>query len=327
MITDNHGRTHNYLRISLTDKCNLRCAYCMPHESYDFMPDHHLMQADEIEQIARVFVSMGVNKIRLTGGEPMARKDFGLILRKLAVLPVELTMTTNATLLHRHMDLIYETGVQNLNISLDTLSEEKFKKLTKRNHFAGIMENIQLALKRGLNIKINAVIMKGVNEDEVMNFIGWTKDQPLEIRFIEFMPFEGNRWEGAQVFSQQEILDLVRSAHEVTALPRSIHDTSRPYRVAGHAGSFAIISTMTAPFCSGCNRMRLTADGKMKNCLFSKEETDILTALRNGEPVEPLIRQNIFMKAEKLGGQFGDQSLQELKGSQLVNRTMISIGG
>lgn len=327
MILDAFERNHNYLRISLTDRCNLRCAYCMPDEKYDFMPAQHLMQANEIEEIARVFVSLGVDKIRLTGGEPMARKDFDTILRKLAVLPVELTMTTNATLLHKHWDALQEAKVQNLNISLDTLSAEKFKKLTRRDHFAQIFRNIHVALEKNLNVKINAVIMKGVNEDEVLDFIEWTGKQAIEIRFIEFMPFAGNRWEGAQVFSQQEILELVQTKYEVVALPRAIHDTSAPFTVPGHAGKFAVISTMSAPFCAGCNRMRLTADGKMKNCLFSKDETDLLQALRKGESIQSLIRQNILNKAEKLGGQFGDKPFEELNGNQLTNRTMISIGG
>lgn len=327
MIVDAFERNHNYLRISLTDRCNLRCAYCMPDEHYDFMPAEHLMQADEIEQIARVFVSMGVDKIRLTGGEPMARKDFDTVLRKLAALSVELTMTTNASLLHRHWDVLDECKVKNLNISLDTLSPEKFQKLTRRNHFAQIRDNINKALEKGLNVKINTVVMKAVNDDEVIDFIDWTEKENIEIRFIEFMPFEGNRWKGAQVFSQQEILDLVQTKYEIEALPRAIHDTSKPFRVPGHAGSFAIISTMTAPFCAGCNRMRLTADGKMKNCLFSKGETDLLLALRSGESIEKLIMQNILNKAEKLGGQFGDKPFGELNVNQLVNRSMISIGG
>lgn len=327
MILDAYERAHNYLRISLTDRCNLRCAYCMPEEAYAFMPKSHLMQAAEIESIAKVFVSMGVNKIRLTGGEPMARKDFDSIVRRLAELPVELSITTNATLLHRHIDVLKEVHIANLNISLDTLSAAKYFRLTRRDLFDQTYTNIRLAIDHEFNVKINAVIMKGVNDNEVLDFIQWTSKEAIEIRFIEFMPFEGNRWEGAQVFSKKEILELVQTRYDLTPLPFKAHDTSRPFGISGHKGSFAIISTMSNPFCAGCNRMRLTADGKMKNCLFSTEETDLLSALRDSRPIEGLIRNNIMGKKEKLGGQFGDRPIDEIQGDRIINRSMISIGG
>jgi len=327
MIYDTHDRGHNYLRISLTDLCNLRCAYCMPNEHYHFMPTSHLMQPEEIEAIAKTFVSLGVDKIRLTGGEPLARRDFGDILERLAVLPARLSLTTNATLLHRHIDAIEAAGIHGLNISLDTLSPEKFRELTHRDLFAQTFRNINMALARGLNIRINMVVMKGVNETEMPDFIRWTKNEAIEIRFIEFMPFAGNRWKGAQVFTKHEMIELITSTYTIEEQPAEKNATSSRYAIQGHKGSFGVISTMSAPFCTGCNRMRLTADGKMKNCLFSKDETDLLTAFRNGLPLESLIRQNILGKEEKLGGQFGDKPIDELKSEQLVNRSMISIGG
>lgn len=327
MIFDKHDRGHNYLRISLTDLCNLRCTYCMPDEDYHFMPTAHLMQPAEIEAISKIFVSLGVNKIRLTGGEPMARRDFGDILQRLSALPVTLTLTTNATLLHRHIDALATAGVRSLNISLDTLHAATFLAITRRDQFDTTMHNIRLAISRGFRVKINMVVMKGVNEQEVLDFVEWTKDEPVDIRFIEFMPFDANHWAAAQVFTKQQILELIAGRHEFEALPQEAHATSEPYAVPGYKGSFAVISTMSAPFCGGCNRMRLTADGKMKNCLFSKDETDLLAALRTGQPLEQLIRQNILGKAEKLGGQFGDTPFEELHGEQLINRSMISIGG
>lgn len=327
MITDSYNRPHDYLRISLTDLCNLRCTYCMPEEDYPFLPAGSLMQPEEIAEIVRIFVSLGVTKIRLTGGEPLARKDFDDILRRLYQLPVKLTLTTNATLLHRHMDTLLQTGVSSLNISLDTLSPEKFFSLTRRDRFHQTVDNIRLAIQKGLHVKINMVVMKGVNEQEIPDFIEWTRETPAEIRFIEFMPFAGNHWSGAQVFSRHEILELVQQHYTIAPLPVAPHSTSVPYHINGHPASFAIISTMSAPFCAGCNRMRLTADGKMKNCLFSRDETNLLEALRAGHSLENLIRQNILGKAEKLGGQFGQQPYEELEGEQLVNRSMISIGG
>lgn len=327
MIVDQYQRVHNYLRISLTDVCNLRCKYCMPQEDYPFMPKENLMQPSEIEQIAKVFVALGVDKIRLTGGEPMARADFKEILTGLSKLPVSLTITTNATLLDRYLDQMIEAGMKSINISLDTLNREKFIELTRRDRLDVVQKNIQLASDAGLKIKINVVLMKGTNEDEILDFIALTKDKPYEIRFIEFMPFEGNKWEYQIVLPKKELLEKVAAAYDIFPMKRDIHDTSEPYGIKGHQGSFAIISTMTAPFCAGCNRMRLTADGKMKNCLFSKGEVDLLTALRESGDVEGLIRKSIWNKAERLGGQMDSGAMSEIKTENLKNRSMISIGG
>jgi len=299
----------------------------MPDESYDFMHMKHLMQPPEIEEIARVFVGLGVTKIRLTGGEPLARRDFGDIVRRLSALPVELTLTTNAILLHQHLDALQKAGLLGLNVSLDTLSAERFQAITRRDRFEVTMANIRQAIDRGFRVKINMVVMKGINDDELSDFVAWTKDQPVDVRFIEFMPFTGNRWSGERVLSKQEMLDRIAQRYPIEPLPQDLHATGQPYAVPGHRGTFAIISTMSAPFCAGCNRMRLTADGKMKNCLFSKEETSLLSALREGRPLEPIILTNVLGKAEKLGGQFGDVPFEELEGERLINRSMISIGG
>lgn len=326
MIKDTYNRTHDYLRISLTDVCNLRCFYCMPDEDYDFTPEARLMQVDEIETIAQTFVRLGVNKIRLTGGEPLARKDVGEILKRLSKLPVTLTLTTNATLLHRYMDILKEAGVRSLNISLDTLKHEKFLWMTRRKQFKTALDNINLAIENGFHVKVNAVIMKGLNDNEILDFVKWTKDTPVHVRFIEFMPFSGNKWTSNQVFTWKEMLDVVKTEYRPERLEESPHEVAKKYRVPGHQGTFAVISTMSAPFCSGCNRMRLTADGKMKNCLFSKGEMDLLSALREGEDLEPLIRKNILQKARGLGGQLG-KDFKKIDGKNIENRSMISIGG
>lgn len=326
MIIDQYRRVHNYLRISLTDNCNLRCFYCMPEEDYEFTPHAKMMQPDEIEKLASVFVNLGVSKIRLTGGEPLVRKDAGLIIRALAKLPVELTLTTNATRLHEFADLLRDAGVKSLNISLDTLQSDKFMLVTRRNQFELVKQNIALALQKGFKVKVNMVVMKGFNEQEILDFVEWTKNEPVHVRFIEFMPFSGNRWTSNKVFAWKEMLALIAERYVFHSLPGNIHDTAKHYQVPGHAGSFAVISTMSDNFCSGCNRVRLTADGKMKNCLFSKEETDLLSALRRGEEVEPLIHYNISLKEKELGGQFSN-TLAEVHTEDIHNRSMISIGG
>ena len=344
MITDRYQRRHDYLRISLTDRCNLRCRYCMPDENYPFMSTSRLMKPKEIDEIVQVFVSLGVRKIRLTGGEPLARPEFSEILSLIARYPVSLKLTTNATLLHRHLPALKEAGVDTLNISLDTLSEKSFLALTRSDRFSQTINNIQKAVAAGLNIKINTVLMKGANDHELIDFIEWSARESVEVRFIEYMPFTGNRWSGDKVISRKEMLDILRQKYIIESVPNDPNATTASYRITGlcnadrrsivHPNSsiscntrFAIISTMSAPFCAGCNRIRLTADGKMKNCLFSKDETNLLDALRSGLPIEPLIRKNVMAKAPKLGGQFGDHPFDTLQAETLENRSMISIGG
>jgi len=326
MILDKFNRVHDYLRISLTDNCDLRCFYCMPEEDYQFTPNQQLMQADEIEAIAKAYVAEGVKKIRLTGGEPLVRKDFADILKRLGNLKVEITMTTNGTRLHEFVDVIKSSGIQSLNISLDTLQKDRFILMTKRDKHEQVMRNIQLMLDNGINVKVNVVAMKGVNDEEIIDFVQWTKDTPVHIRFIEFMPFDRNKWNSDKVITLQQILDKVSTQFEIESIDRLPHETAKKYRVSGHAGTFAVISTMTAPFCGDCNRIRLTADGKMKNCLFSQSETDILGAYRKGEDIKPLIYQNISEKKEALGGQF-TIDMEKIETTALHNRTMISIGG
>jgi GTP 3',8-cyclase len=326
MLKDKFNRVHNYLRISLTDNCNLRCFYCMPEEEYDFTPASRLMQVDEIESLAKTFVGLGVNKIRLTGGEPLVRKDAADIILSLSKLPVKLTLTTNGSRLHEFIDVLEEANIRSLNISLDTLQPEKFQLITRRDQFKRVYENIQLLLKRNFHVKVNMVVMKGLNDNEIIDFVEWTKDEPVHVRFIEFMPFTGNRWTSNKVFTLQQMLDVIKEKYEVVRLQDEKHDTAKGYKVPGHEGTFAIISTMSANFCGDCNRMRLTADGKMKNCLFSEKETDLLSALRNGEDVVPLIKKSIQSKAKELGGQF-TADFKQLHAEDIHNRSMITIGG
>lgn len=326
MMVDSYNRVHNYLRISLTDNCNLRCFYCMPEEEYEFAPASRLMQVDEIETLAKIFVEQGVNKIRLTGGEPLVRKDAAQIIMALSKLPVTLTITTNGTRLHEFVEVLEEANLRSLNISLDTLQPEKFQLLTKRNQFERVMSNIQLMLGKGFHVKVNVVVMKGINDNEINDFIEWTKNTPVHVRFIEFMPFQGNQWNSSKVFTLQQILNVVENKYDVIPLKDEKHDTAKKFMVPGHTGTFAVISTMSANFCGDCNRIRLTADGKMKNCLFSKEETDLLSTLRRGEPVLPLITRSIGEKARELGGQF-TPDFENIHPGDIHNRSMITIGG
>ena len=326
MIIDQFNRVHDYLRISMTDMCNLRCFYCMPQEDYDFTPASRLMQEDEIFEIAKIFVENGVKKIRLTGGEPFVRKDAGRIIKSLSSLPVQLAVTTNGTRLHEFEDVLHTSQIHSINISLDTLDREKYKFITRRDVFDLVKKNIDSFIEKDFKVKINVVVMKDFNENEINDFIGWTKNVSVHVRFIEFMPFEGNQWTSNKVVSMDEILRTIETQFQFSDEKGEKNDTEKKYTIAGHKGSFGIISTMTKPFCESCNRMRLTADGKLKNCLFSNGETDLLTAFRRGENILPLINQNIKSKAKELGGQF-TSNLQKVEAGLIHNRSMITIGG
>ena len=324
-LVDSYNRIHNYLRISLTDSCNFRCIYCMPNEKMQCLPYGKLMSPEEIFSIAKTFTKYQVNKIRLTGGEPLVRRDFEEIVKRLSTLPVELNLTTNGVLLHKYADLLKEVGLNTVNISIDSLQEEKFKFLTKRNAFSQVWNNILLFVNRGFQVKLNTVLMKNVNDDEIKDFISLTKNFPIQVRFIEFMPFNGNQWEKNKVITMDEMLDEIDSHFIYEKIQDHNHDTTKKFKVKGCEGTFAFITTMSQPFCQGCNRMRITADGKMKNCLFGKDEFDILGTLRKGEDIEPLIQSFLKNKHKKMGGQF--ENFIKLNPEYLKNRSMIKIGG
>jgi cyclic pyranopterin phosphate synthase len=298
----------------------------MPEEDYEFTPPSQLMQVGEIEAIAKIFVAEGVNKMRLTGGEPLVRKDVASIILSLSKLPVKLTLTTNGTRIHDFVNVLEDANVRSLNISLDTLKAEKFQLVTRRNQFDQVMKNIELLIQRGFHVKVNMVVMNGFNDLEINDFIEWTRLTPVHVRFIEFMPFSGNRWTSNKVFTMQQMLDVIEQKYSYIRLKDEIHDTAKKYMVPGHAGTFAIISTMSANFCGDCNRMRLTADGKMKNCLFSKQEIDLLSAYREGKEIIPLIYSGIKKKAKELGGQF-TPDFEHIHVEEIHNRSMITIGG
>jgi molybdenum cofactor biosynthesis protein A len=328
-MQDNHGRGHNYLRISITEHCNLRCTYCMPAEGIALTPRAHLMTADEIVTIAKTFVKLGVTKIRLTGGEPLVRKDAKNIIEQLGKLGIELTLTTNGILVHEFIDTFKEAGITTLNVSIDSLKKDKFNQITRRNYFGKLIENLDLLEVNGFKVKLNVVVIKGFNETEIIDFIEMTKDRNIQIRFIEFMPFDGNQWNKEKLVSYAEILSQVNAFYTEQKVERTQdkpNDTAKNHKIESYKGSFSVISSVTNPFCSTCNRIRLTADGKLKNCLFSNTETSLLDTLRAGESIEPLIFQNIKSKHAMRGGMDDDAKFQNpLLFSQ--NRSMIKIGG
>ncbi len=328
-LQDDFGRFHNYLRISITEHCNLRCTYCMPEEGITLTPKAHLMTTDEILEIAQAFVDLGVNKIRLTGGEPLVRKDAKAIILRLGKLGINLTLTTNGILVPDFIATFHEAGIKTINISIDSLVKEKFNQITRRSYFETVFENIELLLKEGFQVKLNVVLIKGFNDNEIVDFIALTKNKYIQIRFIEFMPFNGNQWDKSKLVSYSEILEKLKinfNHHEIERLTDAPNDTAKNYKIKSYQGSFAIISSVTNPFCSTCNRIRLTADGKLKNCLFSNSETSLLETLRLGQSILPLIQQNLLSKKAVRAGMDDDLKFQN-PDLFSQNRSMIAIGG
>jgi cyclic pyranopterin phosphate synthase len=329
ILTDQFGRKHDYLRISLTERCNLRCTYCMPAEGIQLRPRDEFMRTEEVVSIAKTFVDLGVKKIRLTGGEPFVRKDAGAVIEALSELPVELSITTNGILIDQHIERLKNCGVKSVNVSLDSLKEARNTAITRRNNTERIMSNINLLIEEGFEAKINCVVMKGVNDDEVVDFIAWTKDTPVHVRFIEFMPFDGNNWDWSNGVSLNEILERTTKTFGPFGFERLTdrpNDTSKNFRLKDAVGTFAIISTVTNPFCDTCNRIRLTADGKLKNCLFSTSETDLLSALRSGEDIIPLITSSVQNKKAVRAGMESHEDFANTD-EHASNRQMVAIGG
>ena len=325
-MKDSFGRIHDYLRISLTDRCNLQCSYCMPDVPC-FLPNENLLSEEEIFEMAEIFVmDFGIQKIRLTGGEPLARKNAGEIIEALSRLPVELAITTNGVMLDRFFPLFEKIGLTSLNISLDSLMPDNFQVITKRDLFYQVFENINRAMSLGFHVKVNTVVQRGMNEHELLDFVAWTRNSPVHVRFIEFMPFGGNHWQRLKVLPFKELLERISAVYPIEKLEDSHHSTAKSYQVPGFAGTFAVISSVTEAFCGTCNRLRLTADGKLRNCLFSQKETDLLTPFRNGEDILPLVRHCVSQKQAKRGGLQGFDHVEAPK-AYSHGRCMTAIGG
>lgn len=328
ILQDQFGGNHNYLRISLTERCNLRCFYCMPLEGVPLRDKKEFMSTEEMVYIAKIFVEQGVNKIRLTGGEPLIKKDISNILKQLGMLPIELTLTTNAIIADRFIGDFKAAGIKSLNVSLDSLNASVIDEISRRQFGAKILANTFKLIREGFKVKLNVVLIKGTNDHEILDFIELTRNLNVEIRFIEFMPFFGNRWSTEKKVSEKEILDLAGQKYgsRLSTLAATPNQTARNFSIEGFRGSFGIISTVTNPFCDSCNRLRLTADGKIKNCLFSADENDLLSALRKGKDIIPLIAQNVNRKKARRAGidQFESDQGEKIYSQ---NRSMITIGG
>jgi cyclic pyranopterin phosphate synthase len=327
-FVDSFGRTHNNLRISVTDRCNIRCFYCMPAENVQFMHRDKLLTYEEIERFVCAVAPCGVNKIRLTGGEPLVRKDLHKLVARIATVPgiEDIGITTNGILLAEQAQDLYDAGLRRLNISLDALSAEKFEQITRREGYERVREGIVAAQAVGFDpIKINAVAVRGITEEEIVPFGRFARETGCEVRFIEYMPLDADcAWERDKVLFAHEIIETL--SREIAPLvPSPDQDPRAPasdFEFADGLGRIGFIASVSQPFCLSCNRFRLTADGKMRNCLFSLEETDIRSLLRGGAGdavIVAAVRASIAAKKEG----------HEINTAKFIqpDRPMYSIGG
>ncbi|KAL8622868.1 hypothetical protein ACOMHN_026989 [Nucella lapillus] len=325
-LTDTFGRQHRYLRISLTERCNLRCQYCMPEEGVDLSPKDHLLTTPEILTLSRMFVQQGITKIRLTGGEPLLRKDLQQIIEGLNQLRQDglerIAISTNGITLARRLPQLQQSGLDQLNISLDTLVPAKFEFVTRRKGFSRVMAAIDKALELDFSpVKINCVVMRGTNEDEVCDFVAFTKDKAVDVRFIEYMPFDGNRWNLKRVMTYQQMLDLIRDRWpELERLSDGPNGTSKAYKVPGFAGQVGFVTSMSEHFCGTCNRLRITADGNLKVCLHGNSEVSLRDSLRSGVCQDELLEVVGAAVKRKKKQHAGISDLSKMK-----NRPMILI--
>jgi cyclic pyranopterin phosphate synthase len=285
-LVDGFGRVHRDLRISVTDRCNLRCTYCMPAEGMNWLPRSDLLTFEEIERVARVLVArFGFTSIRLTGGEPTVRARLPVLVERLAALDVDLSLTTNATNLGLIAHDLAAAGLRRVNISLDSLRRDRVIALTRRDCLEQVLDGIDAALDAGLSpVKVNAVLIRGVNDDEVIDFATFGRERGVSVRFIEFMPLDASgEWSVDKVVSRDEIVAAIDALYPIES--HHEHDGSEPAETFGYqdgAGEFGIIASVTDAFCGSCDRVRLTADGQLRSCLFALDETDLRAVLRGG---------------------------------------------
>ena len=283
-LVDSFGRQHRDLRISVTDRCNFRCTYCMPAEGMVFQPRDHLLTFEEIERVARVAVDrFGFDSIRLTGGEPTVRARLPVLVEKLAPLGVDLSLTTNGSTLGANAHALRTAGLDRINISLDSLQPDRFARLTRRDELAEVLHGIRAAVSAGFSpVKVNVVVVRGVNHDEVVDFARFGRDEGVHVRFIEFMPLDADhRWDASAVVPSAEIVAAIVDRFPAERQERA-HDPAERHRYLDGRGGFGVIGSVTEPFCSSCDRVRLTADGQLRACLFATEETDLRALLRAG---------------------------------------------
>jgi len=327
-LIDSFGRVHTNLRISVTDRCNIRCFYCMPAENVQFMDRKDLLSFEEIERFVRISVPMGLTKIRLTGGEPLVRRDLHVLVKMLASIPQihDIGVTTNGILLAEQAQDLWDAGLRRINVSLDALDPVKFKEITRRDGYEKVLEGIEAAQRVGFDpVKINAVSIRGMTEDEIVPLANFARRTGVEIRFIEFMPLDAdNAWEREKVLFAHEIIEkLSREIAPLVPCPnQDPHAPATEFQFEDGVGRIGLIASVSQPFCMNCDRFRITADGKLRNCLFSLDEIDVRGMLRGDvedAEIAAAIRSSIATKKEG----------HEINTARFIqpDRPMYSIGG
>jgi GTP 3',8-cyclase len=326
-LEDAHGRLLGDLRVSVTDRCNFRCRYCMPAEGMPWIPREEILGFEEIERLVRLFVGMGVRDVRLTGGEPLVRRDFAALVERLAAIGgiEDLSLTTNGYRLAEQAQDLVEAGIGRVNVSIDSLARGRFFEITRRDALDRVLAGLDAiaAFPQVWPIKVNAVPMPGFGAEEVRRFCVLARRRRFQVRFIEFMPLDGERaWRPGDVLSGAEVRAMVEDQYPLRELPREPHATARVFAFADGVGEIGFVNPVTEPFCADCNRIRLTADGKLRTCLFSRHETDLRGPLREGAgdaELERMIREAVWRKELK-------HRINE-PGFRPPARTMSAIGG
>jgi GTP 3',8-cyclase len=326
-LFDGHGRRITDLRVSVTDRCNFRCQYCMPADGLPWLQRDEVLRFEEIERLVGLLAEMGVEDIRLTGGEPLVRRDFPKLVAMLARIDGlrDLSLTTNGYLLERDADALVEAGIQRVNVSIDSLQRDRFFQMTRRDALPRVLSGLEAIARHPevRPIKVNAVAMRGFTEDEAIPFAEFARSTAYQVRFIEFMPLDGDRaWRPDDVLSGRELREMIDRVHPLEELPREPHATARVYRFKDGQGEIGFINPVSEPFCADCNRIRLTAEGKLRTCLFSLHETDLREPLRSGASdveLEQILRDAVWRK--ELKHHVGEP------GFRPPPRTMSAIGG
>jgi cyclic pyranopterin phosphate synthase len=325
-LVDGHGRLISDLRVSVTDRCNFRCQYCMPAEGLPWLEREAILSFEEIERIVSLLVRMGVTDVRLTGGEPLVRRDFPTLVAKLSLIDglADLSVTTNGFLLERDADALVAAGVQRVNVSIDSLQRDRFYAMTRRDALPRVLAGLEaLGRHPQLTVKVNAVAMRDFTEQEALPFAEFARRHPFQVRFIEFMPLDGDHsWTPDSVLTGEELRAIIHERHPLEELPRERSATARVFRFADGRGEIGFINPVSEPFCSDCNRIRLTAEGKLRTCLFSLNETDLREPLRAGASdgeLEQIVRDAVWRK--ELKHHVGEPGFIQ------PARTMSAIGG
>ncbi|MDO6807437.1 GTP 3',8-cyclase MoaA [Zobellia galactanivorans] len=327
MLIDNHNRTINYVRLAVTDRCNLRCNYCMPAEGINFAKNDKLFTIDELSRLSEILVSQGVDKIRITGGEPFVRKDLMVLMRHLSQLEGlnDISVTTNATLIGPYIDELKELGIKNINVSMDAINRETFEKITRRDHYDTVHNNIIRLITEGFNVRINFIALEGQNTEDILPMLELTKHYKVSVRFLEEMPFNG----GSKTFESiawdyKRILAYVKERHpDYYELPSPKTSTSINYKIPGFKGTFGVIPSFSRTFCGSCNRLRISATGDVITCLYAQPSMNIRDILR-GEGSTEKIKESI-LKAIGSRSKTGFEAQQKYKG--VFANSMTSIGG